>query len=914
MSAFNFKLTDLINVGQTQQLLQKFMEMVGVPAAIIDLDGVVLVTSPWQKVCTDFHRQNETTCARCIESDTILANELLEGKTFSFYRCLNGLTDAASPIIIEGNHLANAFIGQFFTEEPDLDFFSCLADEYGFDKSVYFESLSVVPIISKETLPVILSFLTSFAEMIASLGLQQLRQLEIADELRRSQADLQDKNEELSAIEEELRSQNDEMLTSRERIEFLSRFPDENPNPVLRIGMDGIILYANRASSELWGAWEVGSHISWFLDFLSDDTLKKGVTQSLEVAVLDRFFLLTVVPIEEHGYVNIYGNEITERKLAEMRQALTTDILCVLSDSGDLHSRLATSMELIQRESGFDAVGLRLRVGDDCPYFEQKGFSEEFLVEENFLCERRGDGRIIRDADGKPVLECTCGLVLSGRTDPAMACFTQGGSFWTNASEELLALPSEADPRTEPRNRCIHTGYQSVGLFPVRAGQEIVGLLQLNDHRGGRFTPELILFYEWLAQNIGLAVQRAAAEEALQKAHGELELRVQERTAELVNANALLREQARQVDAFFAHSSSPLVFLDPDLNFIRVNKAYAKTCGRRTDEFIGRNHFEMYPSEELEGKFRQVVETREPYRIYGRPFIFPDHPERGTTYWDLSVQPILKEDGEVDFLVFSLDDVTEQKEAELAIRESERELRTYANRLEFVNKELEEFAFVASHDLQEPLRKIHTFCDMAQKRCAPVLDSTSMEYLDRVANSATRMRTLLNDLLQYSRVAGGPQPFQEVDISKIVSETSEVFEQQIKETGARIEIMDLPKIEADGSQMTRLFQNLIGNALKFRGDPKPLIKIYGECKGHFCDILVEDNGIGFEQQYAERIFRPFQRLHGRKEFEGSGMGLAICRKIAERHGGNIRAQGEPGKGAKFVVRLPRRQEKIAGTA
>jgi signal transduction histidine kinase len=237
-------------------------------------------------------------------------------------------------------------------------------------------------------------------------------------------------------------------------------------------------------------------------------------------------------------------------------------------------------------------------------------------------------------------------------------------------------------------------------------------------------------------------------------------------------------------------------------------------------------------------------------------------------------------------------------------QEAEETLRANMARLELVNAELQEFAFVASHDLQEPLRKIQTFCDMAIKRCAPNLDNTSLGYLDRVVNSALRMRQLLHDLLEFSRVTTRSEPHKKVDLIKIVHEAADVFEASIKETGCKIEIENLPAIEADESQMLRLFQNLIGNALKFRGHQNPLIKVHGknDLQGGL-EIIILDNGIGFEQQYEELIFKPFQRLHGRGDYEGTGMGLTICRKIVERHGGTIRAVSEPGKGSTFIIRL-----------
>ena len=276
-------------------------------------------------------------------------------------------------------------------------------------------------------------------------------------------------------------------------------------------------------------------------------------------------------------------------------------------------------------------------------------------------------------------------------------------------------------------------------------------------------------------------------------------------------------------------------------------------------------------------------------------------------------------------------DITERKKGEVELRRAHDELelrvweRTsqlevsnkalmgYAAKLERLNEELQEFAYVASHDLQEPLRKIQTFCDMAKQRCASVLDRTGQDYLDRVLNSASRMRQLLRDLLLFSRVATKPEPFHKLDLAKIVQEASDIFEVSIKETGCQIEIEDMPAIEADESQMLRLFQNLIANALKFRSSEPPHIKVYGRFNGQeVCEILVRDNGIGFAPQFAERIFKPFQRLHGREEYEGTGMGLAICRKIVERHGGNIRAESEPGKGSTFIIRLPTKQDRWEG--
>ncbi len=289
-----------------------------------------------------------------------------------------------------------------------------------------------------------------------------------------------------------------------------------------------------------------------------------------------------------------------------------------------------------------------------------------------------------------------------------------------------------------------------------------------------------------------------------------------------------------------------------------------------------------------------------------------------------SAAPIKDSSGKLIGVVLVFHDVTEKRRAEealqkahdgleLRVRERTAALSATVERLELMNQELGEFAFVASHDLQEPLRKIQTFCDLARKRCVSTLDSAAESYLERVFNSAARMRELLDDLLQFSRVAARTEPFKEIDLGKIVRESADVFEAVIKKENVLIEIEQMPSIEADENQMLRLFQNLIGNALKYRGCETPHILVSSSVDNRGgCEICVKDNGIGFDRQYAQLIFKPFQRLHNPKEYEGTGMGLAICRKIVERHGGSIRAESDPGKGASFLIKLPLRQEKWKG--
>ncbi|WP_414590431.1 PAS domain-containing protein [Anabaena sp. CCY 9614] len=231
------------------------------------------------------------------------------------------------------------------------------------------------------------------------------------------------------------------------------------------------------------------------------------------------------------------------------------------------------------------------------------------------------------------------------------------------------------------------------------------------------------------------------------------------------------------------------------------------------------------------------------------------------------------------------------------------------------NQELQQFAFIASHDLQEPLRKIITFGDRLKNTLENDLSEPGRDYLARMQNAALRMQTLIKDLLILSRITTQAQPFVWVNLAQIAQEVLSDLEVSIQQTGGSIEVGDLPTIKADPLQMRQLLQNLIGNALKFhRLQTPPVVKVYSQIFSdqsekvclcaETCQIIVEDNGIGFAQKYVDRIFNVFQRLHGRQEYQGTGMGLAICRKISERHHGKITAQSTPGEGSRFIVTLP----------
>ena len=353
---------------------------------------------------------------------------------------------------------------------------------------------------------------------------------------------------------------------------------------------------------------------------------------------------------------------------------------------------------------------------------------------------------------------------------------------------------------------------------------------------------------------------------------------------------------------------------DLDGRFLLDNLAHRDFLGQPSDANIaGQSVFDFFPSkmaERFTAEDRYVIEAGE--SIINRE---ERHFEDGVEFWIQTTKAPLRDRlGNIIGLVGISADITERKIAE-------EKLRRFASQLERSNAELLDFASIASHDLQEPLRKIQAFGGRLRKKCEAAIGAVGRDYLERMENAAQRMQLLIQDLLMLARVTSHAGPFQACDLGEIVRAVILDLEVAVERTGATVEVGPLPEIQADSIQMRQLFQNLISNALKFhRPEIPPQIVISSQMVNAYdlfrsdsgsvtplCEIRVRDNGIGFDEKFADQIFVIFQRLHGRAEYEGTGVGLALCRKITDRHGGTIVAEATDGQGATFIVTLPVQQ-------
>ncbi|MCD4844997.1 MAG: PocR ligand-binding domain-containing protein [Methanosarcinales archaeon] len=539
----NYKIFEIINKDKIQYLTDSFCEAIGVSSAIIDLNGTILIASGWQKICTDFHRVNPQSYLKCKKNETILANKLLEGQKYAIHQCQNGLIDTAAPIMIEGEHIANFFVGQYLFEPPDIEYFRKQVHDYGFDETSYIKALSKVPVISKERIKPILDFLTRYAEFIGEMGLKQIRQLEATNAL----------------VESEIK------------------------------------------------------------------------------------------------YRTLYNS--------------SKDAIMILSPG--------------ERYLGGNVAAIKM-----------------------FGCKSEGEFISKNPADLSPVYQPD-GTLSSVKAHQNMAIAMENGSY----------------------------------------------------------------MFEW-------------------------------------------KHQRMDGVEFFT-----IVLL---------------------------NRIELQNKKLLQATVR---------------------------------------------------DITESKKAEAILEQALTDLKRS-------NKDLGQFAYVVSHDLQEPLRMVSSYVQLLERRYKGKLDPDADDFIGYAVDGANRMQTLIEDLLTYSRVGTRGKPFKPTDCEDILEKVLANLKLAIEDNNATVTYDSLPTVIADASQLVQLLQNLIGNAIKFSGDNPLHVNISAKQKSDKWKFSVADNGIGIEPEFFERIFIIFQRLHSREEYIGTGIGLAVCKKIVERHDGEIWVESEPGEGTTFCFTIP----------
>jgi two-component system CheB/CheR fusion protein len=375
-------------------------------------------------------------------------------------------------------------------------------------------------------------------------------------------------------------------------------------------------------------------------------------------------------------------------------------------------------------------------------------------------------------------------------------------------------------------------------------------------------------------------------------------IRLEERVAQQMSD---MKASEEKYKTLFYKSPLPKWIYDlENLRFLEVNDAAVRIYGYTQDEFRDMTIRDIRPIEDYEELLKDVVDVRstgESRRQFWR------HMRKDGTLLEVEVTAhSFDYDGRKARMVVA-SDVTERRRSEQLLQNLNEALSKRAEELAASNAELERFAYIASHDLQEPLRMVSSFLQLLQKRYQNKLDEKADQYIHYAVDGAERMKALILDLLEYSRVGTGKENFALVDMGEAMEEVANIFREKIAEAGATLQTDILPMVKGDKVQLTQLLQNLVGNALKYHSELPARIRVMVKERPGFWEFSVRDNGIGIDAQYFDKIFIIFQRLHNKSQYSGTGIGLAICKKIVERHGGKIWVEPAPDQGSIFLFTI-----------
>jgi PAS domain S-box-containing protein len=654
---------------------------------------------------------------------------------------------------------------------------------------------------------------------------------------------------------------------------------DSLPVPVFFKGRDGRYLGMNKAWEAFFGRPRetyIGKTIAELYpdnpeiiarhEKADEDLWRDPGSRSYEIPVVGRdgrkrYILMFKATFSdsEGAVVGMIGTiiDITDRRQAEHRQAIEAAVTRLLGESVTLADAVRGIIRAICDELGW-VCGARWS-------YDDKGHVLRCM--ETWAIEDPKIAAFMQQSSANSYVPSERGLV--------RRVLATGKAVWI---EDVAERPDFQRARI-----AAEAGLHAAFALPLKIGARVLGAIEFYSRDAAPEESWIVHLSTTLGSQIGQLMIRRQAE-------------------------AALRESEARFRSLTALSSDWYWEQDENLRFVTMSRGMYDSIGARPEEYLGKTRWEQPTigvSEEEWEAHKQLLGAHRPFQ----DFEFGRRSADGSVFYvSISGEPILDADKRFRGYRGVGRDITRRKLAQSQLREANEELERKAQELARSNEELQQFAYVASHDLQEPLRMISSYTQLLERRYGPQFDQNAKEFMAFIVDGAARMKQLIEDLLAYSRVGTRGREFRDTDVNVALKKALANLRGAIDARGAEITIAPLPTLVGDETQLTQLFQNLIGNGLKFKAEGTPEVNVSVKEEGHSWHFTVADNGIGIEPQYFERIFLMFQRLHGKGEYPGTGIGLTICKKIVDRHGGRIWVESEPGQGCTFHITLPKKQE------